>query len=181
MEGEMDESWINNDAATVAPKENGACQQKQQFNTHANEDCKSGTDQAEARADTVKDSPESNDGRNIRDFDLNIPLPGLGGGSDYYGNVKVKFPPPEQEIIDLSGSSPEIFELPTSKALVSDQESGSGSNGAVIKMPTQALDNVNVPLIDLAGSIYLSDETDEDSSPRSKKLKITDGSKDQDN
>lgn len=65
--------------------------------------------------------------------------------------------------------------------LVSDQESGSGSNGAVIKMPTQALDNVNVPIIELAGSIYLRDETDEDSSPRSKKLKITDGSRDQDN
>lgn len=65
----------------------------------------------------MKDSSESNDGRNIRDFDLNIPLPGLGGGSDYYGNVKVKFPPPEQEIIDLSGSSPEIFELPTSKVI----------------------------------------------------------------
>ncbi|KAK9228013.1 hypothetical protein WN944_020959 [Citrus x changshan-huyou] len=180
MEGEMDESWINNDAATVAPKENGACQ-KQQINTHANEDCKSGTDQAEARADTVKDSSESNDGRNIRDFDLNIPLPGLGGGSDYYGNVKVKFPPPEQEIIDLSGSSPEILEPPTSKALVSDQECGSDSNGAVIKMSTRALNNVNVSLIDLAGSIYLSDKADDDSSPRSKKLKITDGSKDQDN
>lgn len=67
----------------------------------------------------MKDSSESNDGRNIRDFDLNIPLPGLGvgGGSDYCGNVKVKFPPREQEIIDLSGSSPEIFEPPTSKVI----------------------------------------------------------------